>query len=168
MPGRRAAAPALAPGLTRRGVLVLPLALGVLAAGAQRRAQAATLPAPESLARALDEALRQRRPLVLMASLHGCPFCQVARDHYLAPLREAGQPVVQIDMSDPRPLRDFADAPTTHGKLLRDWGVKVAPTVLFFGRGGREVAERLVGASLPDFYGAYLDERLAKARAALG
>lgn len=39
--------------------------------------------------------------------------------------------------------------------------------MLFFGRGGVEVAERLTGGYIPDFYGAYLDERLAQARKAL-
>jgi hypothetical protein len=45
--------------------------------------------------------------------------------------------------------------------------VDVAPTVLFFGRTGREVAPRLVGASR-DFYGAYLEQRLETARRNLG
>jgi hypothetical protein len=40
--------------------------------------------------------------------------------------------------------------------------------VLFFGKGGSEVAQRLVGASIPDFYGAYLEERLRQARTGLG
>jgi hypothetical protein len=43
----------------------------------------------------------------------------------------------------------------------------LAPTVLFFGSQGREVAARLKGAYLPDFYGAYLDEQLAIARQAV-
>ena len=56
----------------------------------------------------------------------------------------------------------------THDAQVRAWGVRMAPTVLFFGRGGIEVAERLVGAGMPDFYGAYLEERLTTARNALG
>jgi hypothetical protein len=50
---------------------------------------------------------------------------------------------------------------------VRRWGVKVAPTLLFLGGQGREVAERLVGALLPDFYGAYLAQRLETARQSL-
>jgi hypothetical protein len=60
---------------------------------------------------------------------------------------------------------DFQGASTTHDALVRQWGVRVAPTVLFFGAGGVEVAERLRGASIPDYYGAYLDQRLSVARA---
>ena len=104
-----------------------------------------------------------------MASLHGCPFCRVVRDHYLAPLRaDTGQPVVQLDTASAQVVRDFNGAPTTHDRQLRAWGVKVLPTVLFFGKGGREAAERLVGASIPDFYGAYLEERLRTATKNIG
>ena len=40
-------------------------------------------------------------------------------------------------------------------------------SVLFYGAGAREVSERLAGSSIPDFYGAYLEDRLAQARAAV-
>ncbi|HET6599527.1 MAG TPA: hypothetical protein VFG60_06155, partial [Burkholderiaceae bacterium] len=55
-----------------------------------------------------------------------------------------------------------------HAAVARAWNAKLAPTVLFFDARGREIAERLVGAGLPDFYGAYLDQRLQAARAELG
>lgn len=145
------------------------LGLGGLALGAARRAGAATLPAPASLAAELADALRRGHPLVVMASLAGCPFCRLVRDSYLAPLRaETGQPVVQLDMGSAAPVLDFSGVARSHEEVLRGWKVGVAPTVLFFGRGGREVAERLAGASIPDFYGAYLDERLQSARRKLG
>jgi len=140
---------------SRRAVLGLPL---LLAAGATR---AASLPAPRSLADELASALRSRRPLVVMASLDGCPYCKLVRDSFLAPLRaETGQPVVQLDLGRQDRVLGFDAQPATHDVLLRAWKVKVAPTVLFFGRGGGEVAERLVGTSIPDFYGAYLQQRL--------
>ena len=50
--------------------------------------------------------------------------------------------------------------------LIKAWHVSVAPTVLFFGRNGREVAERLTGGD-SDFYGAYLEARLQQARTAV-
>jgi len=133
-----------------------------------RLSTAAELPAPASLADELSAALRAGRPLVVMASLEGCPFCRLVRDSYLAPLRtETGQPVVQLDMGSAQTVRDFKNGITTHKDLLRAWGVKVAPTLLFFGKDQREAAPRLVGAAIPDFYGAYLDERLRTARQGL-
>jgi thioredoxin-related protein len=126
------------------------------------------LPTAVSLSDELAPALKKGMPLLVMVSLDGCPFCKMARENYLAPLREErGLVVVQIDMRSSRVVRDFKGASRTQDELIRSWGIKVAPTVLFFGRGGAEIAERLVGGYIPDFYGAYLDERLRLAQAAL-
>lgn len=150
--------------VTRRAVTLLPLAL----LAARPVLAAAVLPTPASLARALEAALRAKQPLVVLASLDGCPYCEIVRNNYLAPLqRDERLPVVQLELAVPRPVLDFDGRPSSHDQLLRLWGVKAAPTVLFFGQGGREVAPRLVGASV-DFYAAYLEQRLAAARRSLG
>ena len=128
----------------------------------------ALLQEAHSLPLALERALGKGNPLVVMVSLEGCPFCHTVRQNYLAPLvREQALGVVQVNMHSDRPLQDFQGSMTTHAQMIQSWRIKIAPTVLFFGRGGVEVAERLTGASLPDFYGAYLDDRLQQARAAL-
>jgi hypothetical protein len=125
------------------------------------------LPTAESLSASLTQALQMKQPLVVMVSLHGCPFCKVVRENYLLPLRASGLQVVQIDMRDARPLLDFDGTALTHDAWVRKQGIKLAPTVLFFGSLGREVASRLKGAYLPDFYGAYLDDQLTIARRAV-
>ena len=154
--------------LRRRRIALSPLAFG-LAWGAAPAARAATVPAGKSLRDDLAAALGAGKPLLVMASLDGCPFCRVVRDSYLAPLlREGAIAVVQLDMQRAHAVTGFDGARSTHQEILRAWSVKVAPTVLFFGPGGREVAPRLEGASIPDFYGAYLDERLRIARRGLG
>ena len=125
------------------------------------------LPTTESLPASLVQALQQKQPLVVMVSLHGCPFCKVVRENYLQPLRVLGLQVVQIDMRDSRSLQDFDGAMLTQDAWVRKQGIKLAPTLLFFGSGGREVASRLKGAYLPDFYGVYLDDQLKVARQAV-
>jgi len=127
-----------------------------------------TLPSTDSLAISLDQALRIKQPLVVMVSLHGCVFCKVVRENYLQPLRALGLQVVQVDMRDNRALVDFDGTALTQDAWVRKQSIKLAPTVLFFGAQGREVATRLKGAYLPDFYGAYLDEQLAVARRVVG
>jgi hypothetical protein len=125
------------------------------------------LPTTESLPASLTQALQQKQPLVVMVSLHGCPFCKVVRESYLQPLRASGLQVVQMDMRDSRTLLDFDGTVLTQDAWVRKQGIKLAPTVLFFGAQGREVASRLKGAYLPDFYGAYLDDQLTIARRAV-
>ena len=160
----RASAPP--PPISRRHLLVGGAALCASAWG--RATPSSGLPMAVSLANELAAALKQGQPLVVMVSLDRCPFCIVARDHYLVPLRvQQALPVVQVDMRSALVVKDFKGDVLTHDQWVRRWGVKVAPTVLFFGPGGVEVAERLTGAYIPDFYGAYLDDRLSLARAAL-
>lgn len=159
--------PARAVALPRRRSLLL--AAGLAAVARTGWSQATTLPVAVSLPEHLAAALKQGNPLVVMVSLPGCPFCKVARESYLAPMwREQNLLIVQVDMQSTLALRDFKGLSTTHEQQIRQWAIRVAPTVLFFGREGAEVAKRLVGGYLPDFYGAYLEQRLETARKALG
>lgn len=137
---------------------------GIFWAGAVQAGTAA-LPSSRSLAQELALAQKLRQPLVVMVSLHGCPFCEVVRSSHLAPLlQREGQPVVQVDMRSKAMTEGFAGQPVSHESLVRQWNARVAPTVLFFGKDGEEIAERLEGGYLPDFYGSYLDDRLLAAR----
>ena len=144
-------------------------ALGALALGASgigaARAAGGHLPLSASLKDELARALKARQPLVVMVSLHRCPWCAEVRNNYLAPMRAQERlPVVQVDMRSKAMTEDFAGQPVSHDQLVRQWNARVAPTVLFFGQGAKEVAERLEGGYLPDFYGSYLDDRLLAAR----
>ena len=125
------------------------------------------LPSSQSLPRDLAAALAIKQPLVVMATLQGCPFCKVVREHYLLPLQRAGAFVTQIHFLSGEPLLDWKGKVSTHGGQVKQLEIEVAPTVLFYGAGNKEVAERLVGSSIPDFYGAYLDERMKTAQAAV-
>jgi thioredoxin-related protein len=121
-----------------------------------------------SLQDELARALQKQMPLVVMISLAGCPFCKVIRENYLGPMHsQQGLSVVQVDMHSKRELKNFSGTSLSHENMRRTWGIRIAPTLLFFGRNGTEVAPRLVGASIPDFYGAYLDERLQQAQEAI-
>lgn len=151
---------------SRRAYLGAALALALLPrAWAGQHVQ---LKRAVSLRDELALALKKGQPLVVMVSLEHCPFCEQARDSYLGPIqREQGVPIVQVELRQAARVRDFKGQTTTHDALTRAWGIKIAPTLLFFGLGGVEVAERLEGAGLPDFYGSYLDDRVAQAQKAV-
>lgn len=143
----------------------LLLAGSLLLAAREGAGGAGRLPLSKSLPDELHAAMRLGVPLVVMVSLDGCVHCALVRDHHLVPLLAQGrQPVVQVDIRSDAFLVDFAGQGRSHDQVVRAWGVKAAPTLLFLGPAGREVAPRLQGASIPDFYGAYLDERLRTAR----
>jgi len=127
------------------------------------------LPVPASLPGAAQTAAAKKEPLVLLVSLPGCPYCEVVRRNYLLPAqRDAGLQAWQLNISDrSTPLVGFDGKATTAAAQVAAWKAGFTPTVLFLGPAGQELAERLVGLASLDFYGAYLDERLATARKAL-
>jgi thioredoxin-related protein len=132
-------------------------------------ARTTALPSPTSLRAAAQAAAAKGEPLVLMTTLAGCPYCDLVRNSYLLPMRRAGEiQAVQLDIRDRRSnLQDFAGNTTTPAEQISAWKARFAPTVLFLGPQGQELAERLVGVAVPDFYGAYLEARLVEARAKL-
>jgi thioredoxin-related protein len=151
----------------RRDWLAAACLAGLPLSALAQPASAVSLPAAKSLPEELARALKNRQPLIVMASLDGCVFCRQARQSHLGPMHKAGTVIVQVDMRSKQPVLDFAGQLSTHEQLIRQWRISVAPTLLFFGPGGKEVADRMEGAYLPDFYGPYLEERLAAGRKSL-
>ncbi|MBP6405700.1 MAG: thioredoxin fold domain-containing protein [Proteobacteria bacterium] len=144
----------------------LGLAASAAATGAWARDSA--LPVPASLQVAGRDAAQKGEPLVLLVSLPGCPYCELVRRSYLLPMRAEGLHAWQINVTDHlQPVRDFAGVPSSGAALARQWQATFTPTVLFFDARGNEIAKRLVGVAVPDFYGAYLDAELATARGKL-
>jgi hypothetical protein len=162
----------LAPHRRHFGTLLAGLALHV-GSGMSSTLSAAwavdsALPIPDSLPDVAALAARDGEPLVLLISLRGCPYCELVRRNYLLPARANGLPAWQINMHEPqRALVGFYGQPSHVAEQIARWKVRLAPTLLFLNVQGLPLAERLVGVSSVDFYGAYLEQRLTTSRQAL-
>ena len=132
------------------------------------RAKDSALPVLTSLPQAAQAAKAKGEPLVVLISLPGCVYCELVRRSYLLPGRlNGGLQAWQLNVTDNHaPLTGFDRKPTTAALQARAWKATFTPTVLFIGSQGQELAERLVGIAVPDFYGAYLEQRLTTARKA--
>ncbi len=142
------------------------VALALLAAAVAAHADT-VLPSAHDLRASAARAAARGEPLVLLFSLPDCPYCETVRASTYRWLLRDGHAVEQVEMRDDAALRDFAGAPTRGAELARRLHVKLAPTVLFVGPGGRELAPRLVGAGVPDYYGGEVDDALRQAQRAL-
>ena len=144
------------------------LLTGALAAGALSLPPAARadtpLPAARELRADARSAAARGQPLVLMFSLPGCSYCEQLRRSTYRWLVRDGIPVQQLEMVADYRLTGFDGKPTDGAALAAHYGVHLAPTVLFLGPDGHEIGERLVGAGVPDFYGAFVDRSLNQAR----
>lgn len=172
----------------RYPVAAAAFALAAGSAAAPGTAIAATPPAPAASATQAIEHPRSHRVLlresardgsvvVVLFSLEGCAYCAAIRSDQLRHLareaRASNLRVVEYRINDRRAFRDVAERagepasdtlPASPAELADRLGIRVAPTVAFLGPDGGELAERLVGYSSPDFYGAYLERRIATAR----
>lgn len=129
----------------------------------------AQLEQPQSLPEAALRAQAKGLPLVVMTTLHGCPFCDLVRDHYLLPMTRKGELVaVQINITDRGNEVEYFDGRRLWPQeISRLWKNQVAPTVYFFDAKGNEIAPRLEGVAVPDFFGSYLESRIDTAKQAL-
>jgi len=140
--------------LTGSSLVVAPWAGGAVSA----------LPRAHDLSAELTLALKRSQPLIVMVSLDGCVHCERVRRSQLLPRLQEGQAIVQVDLRSSQSVKGWDGQLLTHGELAALWKISLAPTLLFFGPGGREVADRMEGAYQPDFYGAYFDQRLSRAQ----
>src|SRR5690606_41528203 len=107
----------------------------------------------------LRDSAREQRVVVALFTLPGCPFCEAIRRDQLSHLaREQvarGLRLVEYDLTDRKLFagsRVNAESAASPAALAASLGVRLAPTVVFLGPDGSELAARLVGYSLPDFY----------------
>lgn len=116
-------------------------------------------------------AKRSGTPLLLFFTLPDCTYCHTVRQNYLAPLvrGEGGQRYVvrEIVIDGKSKAVGLDGKAVTHGELARRFKARFGPTVLFVDAAGKAMAPALVGGDTVGMYGAYLDSRLAVARARL-
>lgn len=155
-------------GVMRRIRRVLVLLAAMVAGTAAAAALADTpLPPVRNLEQSALQAASRHQPLIVMFSLPNCPYCERLRRTQYRFLARDGYMVQQIEITDRKPVTGFDGRPTSGVELARKFGIKLAPTVLFFGPGGKEIGERIVGAPTEDFYGAFVERALKESSKAL-
>lgn len=153
--------------LASRCLLAALLALGSTAATAGET----DLPTAFNLAAEAAQANRAGKPLIILYSRTDCKYCETVKRDYLKPLaknpQHRGVLVRQINQDSEVALTDFNGNKTTQAAFASAENIKLVPVVAFYGPQGKQLAERMVGAGVPDFYQGYLDEAIAKSAAAL-
>jgi thioredoxin-related protein len=147
--------------MKRRTVLLAWLASSTAAAQPRETA----LPTPASLQTAALAAQSKGEPLVLLVSLPGCPWCELLRRNYLAPMRAEGLPAFQITVNDRKQSVATFQGLSSHGAdIAQAYQAKLTPTVLFLNAQGVEIAPRITGVASADLIGAQLDSAIQAAR----
>ena len=109
-------------------------------------------------------------PLVLLYSRDDCSWCEKLKREHLGPLsRDPATPAVirELHMDRNTPVVDFAGRRSTSADFARQMQARFAPTVMFHGPDGAQLAESIVGFRLADFYAAYLERAIEESRTKL-
>ncbi|MBX3670225.1 MAG: hypothetical protein KF778_17630 [Rhodocyclaceae bacterium] len=105
----------------------------------------------------------QHASLVVL-TLDDCRFCARLMAEQIVPLKrgpaKSWLKILTTDLRGNRLITLAGGKRTSGAELARLANSKVAPTVVFLDAAGNFAAPPLIGYSSPDFYGAYLDERL--------
>ena len=113
--------------------------------------------------------VRQAPAVVVLFSLPDCAYCEKVRQQSLRhihsdPAYRGRVAVYEIDFSDSKRSFTWFDGNRYTGKSLAGpLNVKFSPTVMVFNAQGAVAGKPLLGASLPEFYGVYLDELIRAA-----
>ena len=152
-----------------RWMAVLWLSMMVPATGAER-AEAEEVYVPLMQDWAADAALARQRgiPLLVLMAADYCSYCQYIEKHFLKPMIISGdyrdKVIIRVFYIDGfTPVKDFDGRSVMPDEVAARYQVTLTPTVLLLGPHGEELAQRLVGISSKDFYGAYLDQRIETA-----
>jgi hypothetical protein len=103
---------------------------------------------------------------VVLFSQAGCEFCEEARENYLKALVATHQTdlvIAEMQIDSSLIVRDWKGITVSQIDFCRANQVRFAPTLMFFDSNGATLARPIVGLS-KDFFGAYLDARIATAR----
>lgn len=112
---------------------------------------------------------QDKKPMLVLFSQAGCSYCEKARAHFLRPMSTQAPwqdraVYRQIDLDSDAALIGFDGTAQTHRSFAKSAGVFVTPTVMVFGPDGSSLAEPIIGVTLPDFYGQYLEQAIEAAR----
>lgn len=107
--------------------------------------------------------------VVVLFSLPDCAYCEKVRQQSLRhihkdPAYKGRVRVFEIDFADNRRTFIWFDGKQYTGKALAaPLNVRFSPTVMVFNAKGAVAGKPLLGAGLPEFYGAYIDELIQAA-----
>ena len=133
---------------------------------AAHAAAAGVLVQGSNLRRDAREAAQRRIPMMLFFTQSACPYCERARREYLAPLARdpmTAERVVLREIAIESSLIDLDGRRVAAREFALAYNVRLFPSVLLIDGSGRLLADPLVGYTVPDFYGAYLEARVAAA-----
>ena len=136
-----------------------------------RAAEGTLLPAVDDVQALAAQSARAGIPIIVLFTTPGCPFCQEARQNYLAPRlaeqQRRSKPeylLREVDITSRRPVGTIDGRALTEAQLADRYGIHFAPVLMAFDSRWRPLGEPLVGLDRAGFYESYVERLISAAR----
>ena len=131
-------------------------------------AQAGEVPPAQNLRADGAIATQKDLPILLFYTASYCHYCDAVKAEFLGhmaidPAYQTRAIFREVRIDSSTPLVDFNASTTTHHHFADQRPITLVPTVEFVDGSGKHLAAPMIGASIPDFYGAYLDRGIEHA-----
>ena len=108
-------------------------------------------------------------PVLLLMTSKDCEYCKAVRDNYLLPMIKSGayQNKIlfrQLYIDEYDYLRNEKGELIAGDQVALKYDVEITPVILFINAQGQEVAERLVGISVADYFDKTLETHILEAQ----
>jgi thioredoxin-related protein len=109
--------------------------------------------------------LRTKRPILILFSREGCPYCIQIKREILKPMLISGNYadkiiIREIILNSAVTLLNFNGSTVKASELAYKYSIEITPTLLFLGPNGKELAERIVGINTIDLFSYYVDQAI--------
>jgi len=119
-------------------------------------AASAELPRAENLQTDAQQAVADKKPIVLFFTLPNCSYCRIVRYDYFLPLLKQrtgnDQPIIrEISVTGQNRVTLFDGQRLTETELAERYKVQMTPTVLFVNHEGDVVGNSIIGGDHPNY-----------------
>ena len=130
-------------------------------------AASAELPRAENLQTDAQQAVNDKKPIVLFFTLPNCSYCRIVRyDYFLPMLKQRAvidQPIIrEISVTGQNRVTLFDGQRVSEAELAERYKVQMTPTVLFVNHEGDVVGNSILGGDHSNYI-ALFDKSLAEA-----
>ena len=130
-------------------------------------AASAELPRAENLQTDAQQAVIDKKPIVLFFTLPNCSYCRIVRYDYFLPLLKQrtgnDQPIIrEISVTGQNRVTLFDGQRVSEAELAERYKVPMTPTVLFVNHEGDVVGNSIIGGDHPNYITLF-DKSLAEA-----
>ncbi len=115
-----------------------------------------------------ERSAQTKRPILLLISRPGCPYCAQIKSDVLEPMIVSGDYKNKIIMREltlntSDNIRNFDRTIINTSDVAIKYNIKVTPTLLFLNSKGRELTKRIVGINTVELFSYYVDQAIDQA-----